>query len=134
VVGGEEGAGAEGRGDEGARARAPAVRVEPRCVGGRAGPQGRHGVEVDPEAVVGQVLHVEERVQRLAIVRARRAVRPGRIAVVDVPHAVVAAGAAGGVRPVVDAVVIQVAVVRVPAILVVRGQLAGGRTRRVVVR
>src|SRR5207253_5812989 len=121
-------------GDVRAAARYPAVRVDPGSVGDRVGPQRRHGVEVNSEAVVGQVLHVEERIERLAVMRARRAVGPGGVAVVDVPHAVVAGGAAGGVRPVVNAVVIQVAVVRVSAVLVVRGQLPCGGTGGRVVR
>src|SRR5437667_12818846 len=64
---------------------------------------------------------------------ARAAVRAGRVAVINVPLAVVARDAARGVRPVVDAVVGEVAVVR--ASFVVVGGLprvrSGGRVARV---
>src|SRR5207247_4195137 len=89
-------------------------------------------VEVDEETVVRHVRHLDPGIERLAIVRARRAVRSGRVAVVDVPRAVVASDAAGGVRAVVDAVVRVVTVAGARGIVI--GELPSVRAGRVVVR
>ena len=111
----------------------PAVGVDERAPVQGHLPQLRDVVEVDVEAVVGQVLHLDERVEGLAVVRARRAAGTGRIAVVDVPRAVVARDAAGGVRPVVvEAIVGEVAVIR--ASFVVIGELPCVRSGRRVAR
>src|SRR5712691_6701187 len=115
-------------------AGAPAVGVNPRAPVLRHRPEVGDGVEIDRVTIRREVLHLDEGVERLAIVRSCAAVRSCRVAIVHVPHAIIAGDAPGGVRPVVDAVIVVVASARRAWRAVVVLDLAVIGSRRRVVR